>query len=56
MEGTFGASGAIWAKKFGVSNSGSHRHFQPRLPGSVVGDASMAREAQGGKITEDNDL
>ena len=42
--------------KIGVSNSGSRRHFQPRLPGSVVGDASMDREARGNKITEDNDL
>jgi len=44
------------AIKIGVSNSGSRRHFQPRLPGSVVGDASMDREARGNKITEDNDL
>jgi hypothetical protein len=43
-------------KKIGVSNSGSRRHFQPRLPGSVVGDASMDLEVRGNKITEDNDL
>ena len=28
-------------QKIGVSNSDSRRHFQPRLPGSVVGEASM---------------
>ena len=48
--------GRSGAKKFGVSNSGSRRHFQPRLPGSVVGDASMDRAGWGNKITEDNDL
>ncbi len=43
-------------KKIGVSNSDSRRHFQPRLPGSVVGDASMDLRGRGNKITEDNDL
>jgi len=44
------------AKKIGVSNSDSRRHFQPRLPGSVVGEASMDPRGRGNKITEDNDL
>jgi len=32
------------------------RHFQPRLPGSVVGEASMDWITEGNKITKDNDL
>jgi hypothetical protein len=43
-------------KKIGVSNSDSRRHSQPRLPGSVVGEASMDPGGRGNKITEDNDL
>jgi len=32
------------------------RHFQPRLPGSVVGEASMGLGGRIAKITKDNDL
>ena len=47
---------ATASKKIGVSNSDSRRHSQPRLPGSVVGEASMDPGGRGNKITEDNDL
>src|SRR5207302_3819956 len=32
------------------------RHFQPRLPGSVVGETSMRLVGRFAKITKDNDL
>jgi hypothetical protein len=39
-------------KKIGAESSDPNRHFQPRLPGSVVGNASMPRTRPPGKITE----
>ena len=40
-----------WAKKCGAESSDPNRHSQPRLPGSVVGEASMRQVPAGGKIT-----
>jgi len=39
-------------KKIGAESSDPNRHSQPRLPGSVVGEASMRQVAAGGKITK----
>ena len=39
-------------KKIGAESSDPNRHSQPRLPGSVVGEASMRQVAEGGKITK----
>jgi hypothetical protein len=39
-------------KKIGAESSDPNRHSQPRLPGSVVGDASMRRAGFADKITE----
>ena len=41
-----------WAKKCGAESSDPNRHSQPRLPGSVVGEASMRQVAERGKITK----
>jgi hypothetical protein len=40
------------ATKIGVKSGDPNRHSQPRLPGSVVGEASMRGEEIPGKITE----
>ena len=46
--------------KPGQKNAGlaiaASRHSQPRLPGSVVGEASMDWSRRADKITKDNDL
>ncbi len=39
-------------KKIGVKSGDPNRHSQPRLPGSVVGDASMPPSSNPGKITK----
>jgi len=39
-------------KKIGAESSDPNRRFQPRLPGSVVGDASMRPGCPSDKITE----
>jgi hypothetical protein len=39
------------AKNAGLATVTLNLRFQPRLPGSVVGDASMARGFDTGKIT-----
>ncbi len=39
-------------KKIGAESGDPNRHSQPRLPGSVVGDASMRPAGFGYKITE----
>jgi len=38
-------------KKIGAESGDPNLHFQPRLPGSVVGEASMGQEDNSGKIT-----
>ena len=40
------------AKKCGVERGDPNLRFQPRLPGSVVGEASMEQVGKGGKITK----
>jgi hypothetical protein len=39
-------------KKFGVGNGDPSLRSQPRLPGSVVGEASMDEARRSGKITQ----
>jgi hypothetical protein len=39
-------------KKIGVKSGDPNRHSQPRLPGSVVGDASMPPSTNPRKITK----
>ena len=39
-------------KKCGAESSDPNRHSQPRLPGSVVGEASMRHTVQPHKITK----
>jgi len=39
-------------KKFGVGNGDPSLRSQPRLPGSVVGEASMRQGRESGKITQ----
>jgi hypothetical protein len=39
-------------KKIGAESSDPNRHSQPRLPGSVVGEASMRHTRIPHKITE----
>ena len=46
-----GESG-VRAKKCGAESGDPNLRFQPRLPGSVVGEASMGEERKGDKITE----
>jgi len=43
-------------KKCGAESSDPNRHSQPRLPGSVVGEASMRRWQNCNKITKVRDL
>ena len=50
--GLLGITGGCWSKKCGAESSDPNRHSQPRLPGSVVGEASMRQRAAGGKITK----
>ena len=38
-------------KKIGAESGDPNLRFQPRLPGSVVGEASMGQDEKGGKIT-----
>jgi hypothetical protein len=38
-------------KKIGVKSGDPNRHSQPRLPGSVVGEASMGQVQEADKIT-----
>ena len=44
--------GILADQKIGAESSDPNRHSQPRLPGSVVGEASMRQVAKGGKITK----
>ena len=47
-----GESGAtLGTKKIGAENGDPNLRFQPRLPGSVVGVASMGQVPKGDKIT-----
>jgi hypothetical protein len=46
--------GDVLNKKIGAESSDPNRHSQPRLPGSVVGSASMPRTRFPNKITEVN--
>ena len=47
-----GESGAtLGTKKIGAENGDPNLRFQPRLPGSVVGEASMRQVKESGKIT-----
>ena len=39
------------SKKCGVGSRDSRLRSQPRLPGSVVGEASMGQDLASGKIT-----
>jgi hypothetical protein len=39
-------------KKCGAESSDPNRHSQPRLPGSVVGEASMLPPRNSDKITK----
>ena len=39
-------------KKIGAESSDPNRHSQPRLPGSVVGEASMGQAREPHKITK----
>jgi hypothetical protein len=43
------------AIKIGVKSGDPNRHSRPRLPGSVVGEASMRLENAYDKITEVSD-
>ena len=43
-------------KKIGAEGGDPNLRFQPRLPGSVVGEASMRLVGRFAKITKDNDL
>jgi hypothetical protein len=49
-------TGQPWKQKIGAENGDPNRHSQPRLPGSVVGEASMPRVRLRYKITEVSDL
>jgi hypothetical protein len=44
--------GGLENKKIGAESSDPNRHSQPRLPGSVVGEASMRQSCFLNKITE----
>ena len=46
-----GESGSRKGKKIGAETGDPNLRFQPRLPGSVVGDASMPSGFTTGKIT-----
>jgi hypothetical protein len=43
--------GALKAKKCGIESGDPNLRFQSRLPGSVVGEASMGQVAKADKIT-----
>ena len=43
-------------KKCGAESSDPNRHSQPRLPGSVVGEASMREVGGSAKITKVSEL
>jgi hypothetical protein len=45
-------SGFLGTKKCGAESSDPNRYSQPRLPGSVVGEASMRSGRRGDKITK----
>jgi hypothetical protein len=47
-----GEQGKVGDKKIGAESSDPNRHSQPRLPGSVVGEASMLRARFPYKITK----
>ena len=49
-------SNRLWAKKCGAESSDPNRHSQPRLPGSVVGEASMRQVRKSDKITKVSEL
>src|SRR2546423_15069154 len=42
----------VQLKKIGAESSDPNRHSQPRLPGSVVGEASMRPPQNSDKITK----
>jgi hypothetical protein len=44
--------GRFQGKKIGAETGDPNLRFQPRLPGSVVGEASMGQVGNGDKITE----
>ena len=44
-------SGNFGDKKIGAENGDPNLRFQPRLPGSVVGEASMLQGRKSDKIT-----
>ena len=50
-QGDQGESGGK-AKKCGVESGDPNLRFQPRLPGSVVGESSMRQAREADKITE----
>ena len=52
----FGLEELILGKKIRGQRWRQSRHPQPRLPGSVVGEASMRLGGKNAKITKDNDL
>ena len=47
-----GSLGRCRTKKCGAESSDPNRHSQPRLPGSVVGEASMRQSLNPAKITK----
>ena len=47
-----GEQAKVGDKKIGAESSDPNRHSQPRLPGSVVGEASMPLGCLPHKITE----
>jgi hypothetical protein len=49
---TLEMQGEVGDKKIGAESSDPNRHSQPRLPGSVVGEASMPGTRFPYKITE----
>ena len=57
MDANGGFGGSDWGesgdgtKKCGAECGDPNLRFQPRLPGSVVGKASMRQVRKGGKIT-----
>ncbi len=49
--GVIRVSQAVRQKKCGVESGDPNLRFQPRLPGSVVGEASMRQVEEADKIT-----
>jgi len=49
--GVIRVSQAVQAKKCGAESGDPNLRFQPRLPGSVVGEASMRQVEEADKIT-----